>query len=131
MWHDKLYVFLFSSEELENHKHLKLVASHLSSVFAHTLYHYCLFIQRQYASILTLFASYIRMYIYIYMYIYCIMYITRWCPLVHFFDTPIQNSPYGHGLWPQPRETSQLIGSENKSTCYYMIVTLTFNRLIL
>ena len=34
--HDRLHVFLFSSEKLEKDKHLKLVVSHLSTDF--TLY---------------------------------------------------------------------------------------------
>ena len=25
------------------------------------------------------------------------MNVLRWCPFVHLFDTPFQNSPYGHG----------------------------------
>ena len=26
------------------------------------------------------------------------MNVLRWCPFIHLFDTPFQNSPYGHGL---------------------------------
>ena len=71
--HDRLHVFQFSSEKLEKDKHLKLVASHLSTDFIYTLKHYCFFIQRQYTNTLTLFHAYtiyIYMYIYIYLYIY-------------------------------------------------------------
>ena len=28
--------------------------------------------------------------------IYFEMNVLRWCPFVHLFDTPFQNSPYGH-----------------------------------
>ena len=41
---------LCSSEKFDNHKHLKLVASHLGAVFTYTLNHYCLFIQRQFTN---------------------------------------------------------------------------------
>ena len=69
--HDRLHVFLFSSEKHEKHKHLKLVVSHQSTFFTYTLNHCCLFIQRQYTSTLTLFHIYIYIYVYIYIsYIY-------------------------------------------------------------
>ena len=57
--HDRLHVFLFSSEKLQREKHLKLVVPNLSNDFTYTLNHYCLFIQRQYAHTLTLFHVFI------------------------------------------------------------------------
>ena len=56
VWHNQLHVLLFSSEKLEKHKHLntrnlKLVVSHLSTVFTYTFYLFCLVIQSQHASI--------------------------------------------------------------------------------
>ena len=68
VWHDRLHVFLFSSEKLEKDKNLKLFVLHLSTDFAYTLNHFCLFIQRQYTNALTFFHVYIYIYIYIYIY---------------------------------------------------------------
>ena len=74
VWHDRLHVFLFSSEKLEKGKHLELVVSHLSTDFTYSLNHYCLLIQRQYTNTLTLFPVYITYIficmIYVYMYLF-------------------------------------------------------------
>ena len=43
--HDRLHVFLFSSEKLEKLKHLKLVVSHLGTFFTYILNHCCLIFQ--------------------------------------------------------------------------------------
>ena len=78
--------FCFQVKNLKRDKDLKLVVSHLSTDFTYTLNHYCLFIQRQYTDILTLFHVYITyificitcicIYIYIYIiYIYIYIYI--------------------------------------------------------
>ena len=61
----RLHVFLFSSEKLENDKHLKLAVSHLSPDFTYTLNRYCLFMQRQYTNTITLFHVYITMYLFV------------------------------------------------------------------
>ena len=72
VWHDRLHVFLFSSEKLEKGKHLKLAPSHLSTDFTYTLNHYCLFIQRQYTNTLTFFHV-LHIYLFVlYIYIYII-----------------------------------------------------------
>ena len=126
VWHDRLHVFLFSSEKLEKDKHLKHFVLHLSTDFAYTLNHYCLFIQRQYTNALTFFHVYIYItytficityecmyiwtYICIYLYdiwqrerffLYCYfeMNILLWWIFVHLFDTPFQNLPYKHAQW--------------------------------
>ena len=55
--------------------------------------------------------------LFIYIYIYIYIYITRWFPLVHLFDTPLQNSPCGHALTcPFPYIASYL-----QSCSYYSI----------
>ena len=74
VWHDRLHVFLFSSEKLEKDKNLKLFVLHLSTDFAYTLNHFCLFIQRQYTNALTFFHVYIYIYIYITYPFICITY---------------------------------------------------------
>ena len=61
VWHNQLHVSLFSSEKLEKHKHLKLVVSHLSTVFTYTSNHYNAFYIYAYICIHT----YTDLYIYI------------------------------------------------------------------
>ena len=68
VWHDRLHVFLFSSEKLEKDKHLKHFVLHLNTDFIYTLNHYCLFIQRQYTKLLLSFMYIYIYYIYIYLY---------------------------------------------------------------
>ena len=121
VWHDQLHVCLFSSE-----KHLKLVVWHLSTVLSLLLILWTTIVYsyKDYAmQVLLLCFIYIYIYIHIYIYIYiiyvyvyiCILrmyihihilciyiyiyiYIMRWCPLIHLFHIPFQNSPYGHGM---------------------------------
>ena len=67
--HDRLHLFLFSSEKLEKPKRLKLVVSHLSTFF---YFEPLLFIHTKYKDNIHI---YIYIYIYIYTYIYIYVYI--------------------------------------------------------
>ena len=67
VWHDRLHVFLFSSEKLEKDKHLKHFVLHLSTDFAYTLNHYYTHTKTIYKCSYFLSCIYIY-YIYIYLY---------------------------------------------------------------
>lgn len=91
-WCGRLRVFLFSNKKLVRHKHLKTVPSHLSVVFTCILNHYYLFIQNVF--LYDMWKQIER---------FCVYYhvgvnVLRWCLVLHLFDTPFQNSPYGHAV---------------------------------
>ena len=86
------HVFLFPSEKFEKHEHLKIIVSNKPEYCLYLTFESLLFIHTKTIYKYSFFVSYICIYVNFG------MNVLRWCSFVYLFDTPLQNSPYGHKL---------------------------------